>query len=439
MARERHIDTVIVGGGQAGLATSYWLTQQGHPHLVLEQATTPGHVWRDERWDSFTFVTTNWMIRLPGAAYQGNAPDGFLPREEIETYYTHYVTDHRLPIRYGVRVRSVERGDGGTGYRVHTETSEYEADNVVIAIGAYQHPKIPAYSVRIPAEVAQLHSSGYRHPDAIAPGAVLVVGSGQSGCQIAEELYQSGRKVYLCVGRAGRMPCRYRGRDTWAWAYQIGTIDRNVSDLTSLAERLDAHPHLSGKDGGHTINLHRFAREGVTLLGHLRDVQDGHLMFAPDLHESLAAADKMEAEFCAAVDHFVAQTGLEAPQETLPKLADGYASEVPTELDLASADVRTVIWAIGYTFDFSLIKLPVLDATGYPVQVAGITQSPDLYFVGLPWLRTRGSGLLFGAGTDAEWIATDIARRLHLQQHTQPAAAPHAQFDPVAPGTVPHV
>lgn len=412
--QSERIETLIVGAGQAGLATSYWLTQQERPYLVLEQASRPGYVWHDDRWDSFTFVTPNWMIRLPGAAYQGDAPDGFLPRDEIVAYFARYVTDFRLPIRYGVRVLSVERTGDGRRYRVQTETTRYEAINVVVATGAYQHPKIPAFSASLPPEVAHLHSGAYRRPEALAPGAVLVVGSGQSGCQIAEELYQSGRTVYLCAGRAGRMPRRYRGLDAWAWAYLTGAVDHTVSQLHSPQERFEAHPHLSGKGGGHSINLHRFAREGVRLLGHLRDARGGHIALAPDLHESLAAADQAEANFCEAADRYVEQVGLDAPPEALPKLADGYAQEERSELDLSSAEIRTVIWAIGYTFDFGLVKAPLhdlFDATGYPIQAAGVTRFPGLYFVGLPWLRSRGSGLLFGVGNDAAWIAADIARR----------------------------
>jgi len=313
MTPAERIETVIVGGGQAGLATSYWLTQRGRPHLVLEQAARPGHVWHDDRWDSFTLVTPNWRIRLPGAAYAGDAPDGFLPRDEIVEYFARYVADFRLPIRYGTRVLEVERADDGGTYRIQTATARYETTNVVIATGLYQRPKIPAFASGLPAEVAQLHSGAYRRPEGIAPGAALVVGSEQSGCQIAEELSQSGREVYLCVGHAGRMPRRYRGLDAWAWAYLMGTANRTVDQLADPRERFEAHPHLSGKGGGHTINLHRFARDGVGLLGHLRDAHDGHLSLAPDLHEGLAAADKLDADFRAGVDRYVEQMGMDAP------------------------------------------------------------------------------------------------------------------------------
>lgn len=424
MAHAERIETVIVGSGQAGMATSYWLTQEGQPHLILEQASQPGHVWRDDRWDSFTFVTPNWTIRMPGAAYQGDAPDGFLEHEEIVAYFTRYATQFRLPIHYGERVRSVERMDDGRAFSVETEAGRYEAINVVIATGIYQQPKIPTFGASIPAEITQLSSGSYRRPDALAPGAVLVVGSGQSGCQIAEELYQSGRTVYLCVGRAGRMPRRFRGQDAWTWIYLMGTIDRRVTELQSPNERYEANPHLSGKSGGHTINLHRFAQDGVRLLGHLRGVSDGHLSFAPDLRESLAAADKVEANFCNAVNQFVAKTGRDAPDEVLPVLTDGYAVGEQTELDLGSSNIRTVIWALGYTFDFDWVKGPVYDATGYPVQAAGTTSVPGLYFVGLPWLRSLGSGLLVGVGNDAAWIATDICRRSYQRLH---ADVPDAQ------------
>ncbi|HEY7779263.1 MAG TPA: NAD(P)-binding domain-containing protein [Ktedonobacterales bacterium] len=423
MPHPDRIDTLIVGAGQAGLATSYWLTQYGYPHLVLEQAAIPGHVWRDDRWDSFTLNTPNWMTRLPGAPYHGDAPDAYLPRDEIVALFADYAARFHLPIHFGARGLAVEPAGDGARFRVQTETAQYEADNVVVASGLYQRPRVPDYHASLPAAITQLTTSTYRHPESLPPGAVLVVGSARSGCQIAEELYQSGRQVYLCVSRAGRLPRRYRGLDSLAWRYLIGEFDRPVSQLKDPAERFAANPHISGRDGGHTINLHRFARAGVTLLGRLRGANDGRLALAPDLRENLVAADNLDARFRENIDRFVEQAGIDVPQEDLPSLTDGFAQMERTELDLAAADIRTVIWAIGYTYDFSLIKFPVFDATGYPVQLAGITHCPGLYFVGLPWLRTHGSGLLYGVGDDAAWIATDISRRSRQRTPSAPSVA----------------
>jgi putative flavoprotein involved in K+ transport len=415
-----YIETVIVGGGQAGLAVSYHLTQQGREHTILEQAAQPAEMWRNRRWDSFTLVTPNWTIRMPGAEYQGDDLDGFLPRDEIVAHFEEYIERFRLPIQYGVRVTSVE--PNGAGYRVHTDEATLEADNVVIATGLFQQPRIPPFSANLPAEVRQLHSSEYRYPEALPPGAVLVVGSAQSGAQIAEELYQSGRQVYLCVSRAGRFPRRYRGKDIVWWLNEIGFFDVTVGDLPSPKARFAASGHVSGKNGGHTLNLHQFAGDGVVLLGRMQAAQGSTITLASDLKENLAKADKFEADLLKRIDDYIDKNSLDVPQETLPELQDGADAEVITELDLQSAGISSVIWATGYRFDFGLVKLPLLDGDGYPIQERGITDYPGLYFVGLPWLHTVKSGLLFGVGDDAAAIASAIAARGQTCRLPSPAA-----------------
>jgi putative flavoprotein involved in K+ transport len=361
----KQIDTIIVGGGQGGLSTSYHLSQQGREHLILEQADQVAEAWRN-RWDSFTLITPNWMIRLPGAEYQGNEPEAFTPRDELVAYFEKYVKQFDLPIRYGVRVTSVEPTEAG--YLVSSNAGDFEAANVVISTGMYQQPKIPPFSTSLPSEIHQLHSSEYRNPEALPDGAVLVVGSAQSGCQIAEELYQSGRKVYLSVGSAARVPRRYRGKDVTQWLDELGFYDRTVDQLPSPKAKFAGSVHGTGKDGGHTINLHQFSRDGVVLLGHIQGVEEERIVLAPDLMEILANADKFEADLAKQVDEYIEQTGLDAPVETLPELRDGFDSEVILELDLRSVGITTVIWATGYKFDFSMVKLPVFDEDGYPVQ-----------------------------------------------------------------------
>jgi putative flavoprotein involved in K+ transport len=401
-----HIDTIIVGGGQGGLSTSYHLTQQGREHVILEQAGQVAEVWRN-RWNSFTLITPNWMIRLPGAEYQGEDPDGFTARDEVVAYFEEYTERFDLPIRYGIRVTSVEPIEAG--YRVSTDEAEFEAANVVIATGMYQQPKIPPFSTNLPSEIRQLHSSEYRNPETLPDGAVLVVGSAQSGCQIAEELYQSGRKVYLSVGSAARVPRRYRGKDVTRWFDELGFYDRTVDQLPSPKAKFAGSVHGTGKDGGHTINLHQFARDGVVLIGHIQDVQEDRIELAPDLTENLAKADKFEADLVKQVDEYVEKIGLDMPIETLPELRDGYEAEVILELDLKSVGITSVIWATGYKFDFSMVKLSVFDEDGYPVQKRGVTEYPGLYFVGLPFLHTGKSGLLSGVGDDAAHVVSAIA------------------------------
>ena len=402
------IETLIIGGGQAGLAVSYWLTQHGREHLVLEKADHPASAWR-RRWDSFTLVTPNWGFLLPGAEYRGDDPDGFMPRDEVVATFDRYVSTNNLPVRYGATVTSVEPLEGRPGYRVRTEDDAFEAVNVVMATGLFQRPKIPAFAASLPPSVLQLHSEQYRNPDALPPGAVLVVGSGQSGCQIAEELYQSGRQVFFSIGTTGRGPRRYRGKDIFQWLELTGFLSRTPDKLPSSKARFMANPHVSGARGGHDLNLHQFARDGVTLLGHVRDASDGTLHFAPDHKESLAKSDGFATTLMDMIDGAIARTGIDAPGERPPVLRDGYDAAEVTELDLARAGVTTLIWAAGYDFDFDLVKLPVIDDDGFPIQQRGVTAYPGLYFIGMPWITTQKSGLLMGVGDDAAHIAAQIA------------------------------
>ena len=404
----KQIDTLIVGGGQGGLSTSYHLTQQGREHVILEQADQAAPVWRN-RWDSFTLITPNWMTRLPGAEYQGDDPDGFTPRDEVVAYFEAYIKRFKLPVRFGTRVISVEPIEAG--YRVSTDEAEYEAANVVIATGLHQQPRIPPFSANLPAEIRQLHSSEYRNPEALPAGAVLVVGSAQSGCQIAEELYQSGRKVYLSVSGAPRLPRRYRGKDVTWWMDKIGFYDRTVDKLPSPKAKFAPNPHSTGKDGGHTINLHQFAKDGIVLLGRIQNVQGNRIILAPDLKENLAKGDQAEAEIVKAINDYIEKNELKFPYEILFESEAGYQAEEISELDLGSACVSSVIWATGFRFDFSWVKLPAFDEDGFPVQKRGVTEFPGLYFIGLPFLLNPKSGLLFGVGDDAAHVAKHIITR----------------------------
>lgn len=403
MAERLH--TIIVGGGQAGMATSYFLKQAGIEHIILERSDSPAHVWRDDRWDSFTLATPNWATRLSGMEYNGSQPDAFMTRAELVDYFQQYAITFDLPIRYNVSVTAVEPIE--RGYRVQTTESALEADHVVMATGLFQKPRIP--KVTLPNTVFQLPSNQYRNPEALPPGAVLVAGSAQSGCQIAEELYQSGRRVYLCTGTAGRAPRRYRGKDCYGWLETVGFFNRTVDKLPSPKAKFAGNPQISGKDGGHTLNLHQFARDGVTLLGRFQGADDGKVFAAPDLHENLTKIDQFEANLVKMIDGYILQNGLDIPPEELPQLRDGYNSPVIQTLDLQAAGISTIIWACGYTFDYSLVKLPVVDADGFPIQNRGVTQYPGLYFVGMTWLHTQKSGLLLGVGEDAAFIASHIA------------------------------
>ena len=403
-------ETVIVGAGQAGLAASHLLSQQNRTHVVLERARKVASAWREGRWDSFTLVTPNWQLQLPGAEYSGNNPDGFLKREQIIDYLETYARRFRLPIETGVRVSNVNQSETGKGYVVQTNRGCYHAANVIIATGLYQKPRIPSFANEFPVGVQQLHSSQYRNPSQLPGGAVLVVGSSQSGAQIAEELYQSGRKVFLSVGRNVRAPRRYRGRDIHRWSQLLGMFDRTVDQLSSPADKFDPHPTISGKAGGRTLNLHQFARDGVMLLGRLRGVSGGQLNFGPDLWENLATADAFEKAAVEKIDEYISRNHLDAPEEKLPQLRDGFDAPLIERLDFERAAITSVIWASGYDFDFSWVHLPVVDEMGYPIQKRGVTEFPGLYFLGIPWLYTRKSGILYGAGDDARYVTSHILK-----------------------------
>jgi len=397
------IETVIVGGGQAGLSTSFHLKHLGHEHVVLEQAEQAGNAWRNDRWDSFTLVTPNWSFQLPGAHYDGEDPDGYMPKDEIVKYFERYVETFNLPVQYGTTVTEVAPLDE-KGYRVMTDRGTFLANQVIMATGSFQKPKIPEFSRSIPHHIKQLHSGQYRNPAQLPDGAVLVIGGAQSGLQIAEELYQAGRRVFVCTCSAPRLPRRYRGRDIVSWLVDTGFWDQTQDKLPSPKARLAGNPQVTGKNGGHTLNLHQFARDGVTLLGHVAAVEDGHAYFKPDLVENLARSDKAEKDVIGMIDRFIQVNGMDVPRDELPNLQDGYAADIITSLDLEAENITTIIWAMGYASDDSLVKLPLTDDDGFPLQERGITRYPGLFFVGTNWLYKRKSVTLLGMNEDVEYL-----------------------------------
>ena len=277
------IETIIIGGGQAGLSLSYYLTQAGREHVILEKSAQVGDAWRNRRWDSFTLVTPNWTFQLPGAAYDGNDPEGFISKSEIVERFEKFEHENHFPVRYSTAVEGVIPSEDNSGYKVVCLGEEFHAKNVVLATGMFQNVKVPAFAAQVPAEILQIPSDSYQNPQRLPPGAVLVVGSGQSGCQIAEELNAAGRKVYLSTGTAGRVRRRYRGKDGVDWLNRIGFFDRTLEMLPSPRDRINAAPHATGKGGGHDINLHAFCRDGIILLGHIQGFEDGKLLINPGL------------------------------------------------------------------------------------------------------------------------------------------------------------
>lgn len=400
---------VVVGGGQAGLATSYYLTRAGIDHVVLERDRI-GERWRSERWDSFTLVTPNWATRLPGFPYEGDDPDGFSTREEVIEYLEAYVDHFDPPVRCGVEVTAVR--SSGTGFTVATTGGTYETSNVVVATGTFQRPRIPAFAVELPSSVRQLHASRYENPDRLPAGGVLVVGSAQSGAQIARELHESGREVYLSVSSAPKAPRRYRGRDIVGWMVDVGSFETTVDELPSPADRFAPSAYGSGRNGGEEIDLLDLAAAGTTLLGRTEGVRARRLVFADDLEENLRHAYRFYTGLLERVDRHIETAGVDAPAPDLDLVdPDGISVDPPRNLDLEDANVRTVVWATGYDFDFEWVEPATVDEYGYPIHERGITGTPGLYFVGLLWLHTQGSSLLYGVGDDAEHVVADVVDR----------------------------
>ena len=399
-----HHEVAIVGGGQAGLSMSWYLRTAGVDHVVFERDRV-GHEWRDRRWDSFCLVTPNWQCRLPGFAYTGDDPDGFMAGSEVVTFLEKYAAGFDPPLREGVAVNRLRRTSQGV-FELVTEAGVGTADQVVIATGPYHRPAVPRLAERLPAGIVQLHSSQYRNPDQLPDGPVLVVGTGQSGCQIAEDLHLAGRRVHLAVGSAPRAARRYRGRDTLAWLEEMGHYDKGVDEFGDAGQvRLRANHYMTGRDGGRDIDLRLFATQGMRLHGRLTGIDDGRISFADDLAANLDNADRVAEGIKDAIDAYIGHRGIEAPPDEryVPVWQPG-----PTA-DITVGAIAAVVWATGFHRDHAWIEVPVFDGRGYPTHDRGVTSCPGLYFLGLPWLHTWGSGRFGGVARDAGYLADRIA------------------------------
>ncbi len=395
MAAER-IDTVVVGGGQAGLAASWHLTRRGVEHVVLERGRV-GQNWRTERWDSFVLNTPNWAQQLPGFAYAGDEPDEFAPLAEVIAYVEDYAASFEAPVREGVDVSALRSAPGG--YELDTDSGPVHATNVVVATGAYQRPTPSALREAAPSGLLQLNTPEYRNPSELPEGAVLVVGSGQSGCQVAEDLVGSGREVYLAVGACPWLPRRHRGRDVVSWMVEIGLMDQTVDSLTSPDALLACNVALSGTEGGHDCNPLTLADRGVVPVGRLEGFREGRALFAGDLEENIAKGVEFEVSLRRRFDE---HAGLEHEPA-----ADAIRA-LPDLRDLDLGRIGAIVWATGFRPDYGWIELPVLDPTGRPVQRRGVTDLPGLAFVGVHWLHTRKSSLFLGVGEDAEHVVEQL-------------------------------
>lgn len=409
LAKPGQLPVAIVGGGQAGLSMSRHLQDAGIEHRVFERKRCFCE-WREARWDSFCLVTPNWQCRLPGYRYTqeygGRDPQGFMSRDEILRYLEGFRASFDPPVLEGVEVQRLRPAAGG--FLLQTSAGEWLAEQVAIANGVYAKPVIPRSAERLPADILQLHSSNYRNPQSMPEGAVLVVGSGQSGCQIAEDLHLAGREVHLSVGSAPRSPRVYRGREVTEWLTESGYYDIPVErHPQGEAVRDKTNHYLTGRDGGREIDLRRRALEGMKLYGRFLEVSGRTLHFAPDLQHKLDQADASYNNIRALVDQYIASAGIDAPVEP-PYVPPWAPAQEITELDYVAAGIRSIVWAIGYRADYAWIDLPVFNGRGQPVHRRGVTPVPGVYFLGLSWQNTWGSGRFADVGQDAAYLLDHV-------------------------------
>ena len=405
-----HYSVVIVGGGQAGLSLSHCLQQRGIDHLVIEKRSLV-HTWRTQRWDSFCLVTPNWQCQLPGWGYIGSDPHGFMVKDQINEWLAGFVEHVKAPAIEGVTVERVSRDGERERFSVQTDAGLYTGDQVVVASGGYHRPIVPRLAEKLPASVAQFHSAQYRNPAQLPEGAVLVVGCGQSGAQIAEDLHLAGRKVHLATGNAPRCARFYRGREVVDWLADMKYYDMPVTEHP-LREgvRDNTNHYVTGRDGGRDIDLRRFALEGMELYGLLSGFDNGAFELQPNLRDNLDQADGTYNRINASIDKHIAAQGIVAPPPSIYTPV-WEPREERTRLDLAAAGITSVVWCIGFSPDFAWVDAPVFNGRGAPVHLRGVTNEPGLYFLGLPWLHTWGSGRFSGVARDAEFLSEAIAQR----------------------------
>jgi len=406
----RKVDVAVIGAGQAGLATSFYLSQLHIDHVVLDRARVADS-WHSRRWDSFTLNIPNWSFTLPGFPYDGPDPDGFMTREEIVERFTRYATLIDAPVEEGIEVTALRQIADGT-YLLTTTSGSIGARAVVVATGAYQRHHRPANG--LDAGILQLSTDQYRNASELRDGGVLVVGAGQSGCQIAEDLLGDGRRVWLATGSCGWMPRRYRGRDNVAWRMKMHTFDETVEQL-GYETRRACPPIQTGVGRDRDLSLRTLREAGVTLTGRFLNGDRTIVRLADDLPQNVARSDEFAQHFMARVDAYIRDAGIDAPASP-PFRPLGDVDTSPTELDLAAEHLTNVIWSTGFSLDFSWIDLDLKLRDGYPEQTQGVSTHRGLYFMGLQLMHSRKSGLIFGVGEDAGHVAAAAAVHLGVNR-----------------------
>jgi putative flavoprotein involved in K+ transport len=408
------VETLVVGAGQAGVAMSEHLSNSGVQHLVLERNRIAER-WRSERWDSLVANGPAWHDRFPGMEFSEIDADAFAPKEMVADYFVAYAEKIAAPIRIGVEVREVRRNEGHPGFRVETSEGVIEADSVVAATGPFQRPVIPPL-IPEDAGVMQMHSSAYRNPEQFPEGAILVVGAGSSGVQIADELLRAGKRVYLSVGPHDRPPRSYRGRDFVWWLGVLGKWD--AAALEPGTEHVTIS--VSGADGGHTVDFRRLAEQGMTLVGLTKSYADGVVSFNSDLADNLGQGDANYLSVLDEADAYIERNGLDLPEEHEARNieADPQCVTDPVlELNLAQAGVSSILWATGFAVDYSWLKVDAFDEAGKPKHQRGISSEPGIYFLGLPWQSRRGSSFIWGVWHDAKYLADIISTQRNYLQY----------------------
>jgi putative flavoprotein involved in K+ transport len=411
------VEALVVGAGQAGVAMSEHLSRNGIPHLVLERDRIAER-WRTARWDSLVANGPAWHDRFPGLEFADGDPDAFVSKEKVADYFVTYAEQISAPIRCGVEVKSAEPNVGRPGFRVETSAGTIQADYVVAATGPFQRPIMPPI-VAEDAGILQIHSADYRNPGQLHDGAVLVVGAGSSGVQIADELLRAGKRVYLSVGPHGRPPRSYRGRDFCWW---LGVLNKWDSEAAPTTEHVTIA--VSGAYGGRTVDFRRLAAQGMTLVGRTEAFENGVMTFAPDLADNLAKGDANYLSLLDEADAYIERNGLDLPEDPGARDIDPdpkCVTDPVLALNLVEAGITSIIWATGYALDYGWLRIDAFDETGRPRHQRGVSVEPGVYFVGLPWQSRRGSSFIWGVWHDAKFVADHIAKQRNYLAYRAPA------------------
>ena len=411
---EKFEKVIIIGAGQAGLSVSYYLTKLKIPHLILEKGSI-ANSWKKGRWDSFCLVTPNWTINLPGKPYEGKDKYGFMKRDDFVKYLEEWAESFYAPIKENVEVKDISGKPGS--FKISTNVGIYNSENVVIATATYQKPRMPSFVNKLPKSINYFHAETYKNPKQINSKSVLVIGSGQTGCQIVYDLVRTNIDIYFSISSNGRLPRHYRGKDCIEWQKEMSLLDRTPDMLEKPADRFKGDPHLSGRDGGKTLSLHDFRRQGVKLIGKVEEINDFEMKISKNVESSIKFSDSFALDFYRKIDDHIYKNNINAPLPTAQDLF-GFKDEedspiIETEtLDLQKKNISTIILATGFSFDFNWINFPILDDFGYPITKNGKTDIQGIYFCGLNWMTKRKSGIIWGVGEDAKLVSKSISKNL---------------------------